>query len=320
MSTVALLLEDVGWQGEAWFRVLDTYFSLRHNDTLLGDYVERVLGRFRVPPDPLEVRSPPTPNVPPRYSLVSCDGDGDGDPSAARYLLYYGDTLLIDTPTTGYTLTHLFWHVNAEAIRQTGSFFLAHAGCVLAPSGAGLVLPAESGSGKTTLVTALVKAGFGYLSDEAAVVDPVSGSLHPFPKALTIKTGSFPLFPELAAEHLGSLVPGTWHVHPDQLRPGAAVTGSCDPGWIVPIRYDPEVDGAQLSPLRPAEVVVELAGSSLNLHRYGIRALPLLAQLARRAGGFRLRFGNLDAAVEALTDLTASPDGGGGSRPAHLQA
>ncbi|MGH9179076.1 MAG: hypothetical protein ACRD0N_11050 [Acidimicrobiales bacterium] len=299
-------LDDVQWRGEEpCFRVLDTYFTLRYDDPLLGRYVEAVLARFRVPPDPREYRSPPTPNVPPRYSLRTVEADGHGG-GEASYQLYYGDTLMIDTPTTGRTLTHLFWHVNAEAVRQTGSFLLVHAGCVLAPSGRALLLPAQSGSGKTTLVTALVQAGFGYLSDEAAVVDPVSGRIHPFPKALTLKSGSFELFPELAGDHLGSLVPGTWHVDPGRLGPADVPTGAFPAGWVVAIGYDPTVDGAQLSPMRAAEAVVEVGMSTLNLHRYRARALPLLADLARRTSAYRLRFASLEAALEAITTLTAN--------------
>jgi len=34
------------------------------------------------------------------------------------------------------------------------------------------VLPAPSGSGKTTLTAGLVAAGWGYLTDELAILDP----------------------------------------------------------------------------------------------------------------------------------------------------
>lgn len=309
----ASTLEEIEWRREVCFRVLDTYFTLRYDDTGLGSYVERVLARFRVPPDPHEYRNPPTPNVPPRYSLATVPAC-EGEAPEFHYLLYYGDTLLIDTTTPGGTLSHLFWHVNAEAIRQTGSFLLVHAGCVLAPSGRALLLPAHSGLGKTTLVTALAQAGFGYLSDEAAVLDPVSGRIHPFPKALTLKSGSFPLFPDLVGEHMNSLVPGTWHIDPGRLGSGAAPSGAFDPGWVVAIGYDPSVDGAELTPLRAAETAIEVGVCTLNLHRYRARALPLLADLARRTSAYRLRFGRLDAAVATIATLTGTTGPGGGRR------
>ncbi len=53
-----------------------------------------------------------------------------------------------------------------------------HAG-VVGWKGSAIVLPGISGSGKTTLVTALVKAGATYYSDEYAVLDE-DGLLHPY--------------------------------------------------------------------------------------------------------------------------------------------
>src|SRR5687768_6515793 len=50
-----------------------------------------------------------------------------------------------------------------------------------------MLLPAASGSGKTTLVTALLGAGFRFLSDDLAAVDPNTLQLLPFPKLPCLK-------------------------------------------------------------------------------------------------------------------------------------
>jgi hypothetical protein len=60
-----------------------------------------------------------------------------------------------------------------------------HAGAV-AYKGRGIVIPGKSFSGKTTLVTALVKAGAEYYSDEYAVIRP-DGALLPYPKDLSLR-------------------------------------------------------------------------------------------------------------------------------------
>jgi len=62
-------------------------------------------------------------------------------------------------------------------------YFLFHAGSV-ARGGRGLLLPAPSGSGKTTLVAALIQAGFGFLAEDVAVLDPSTAELHPFANSL----------------------------------------------------------------------------------------------------------------------------------------
>jgi hypothetical protein len=60
-----------------------------------------------------------------------------------------------------------------------------HAG-VVEHHGRALLAPGLSFAGKTTLVTALVRAGATYLSDDYAVIDP-SGLVHPFAKPLSIR-------------------------------------------------------------------------------------------------------------------------------------
>ena len=65
-----------------------------------------------------------------------------------------------------------------------------HAG-VVGWRGRAIVIPGVSGSGKTTLVKALVQAGAVYYSDEYAVLDD-QGLVAPFPKPLSVRTGTSP--------------------------------------------------------------------------------------------------------------------------------
>lgn len=43
-----------------------------------------------------------------------------------------------------------------------------------------MVFPAPSRSGKTTLTVGLVVAGWGYLTDELAILDPSGATVSPF--------------------------------------------------------------------------------------------------------------------------------------------
>lgn len=67
-----------------------------------------------------------------------------------------------------------------------------HAGVVAAGHGS-LLIPGTSGLGKTTLVAALVRAGFGYLSDEVLAVDRARGVLSAFPRPLALAAESWTL-------------------------------------------------------------------------------------------------------------------------------
>ena len=301
MSTTALRsadLDSIRWKAEQAFRSLSYYFTIRWNTERLGKYVRHVLGVFSVPPDPSETRTPPTPGLPPSYSLIDL-----GSREQRRYRLLYGDGLLISSDKKDDVLNLLFWHVNAETFWQTGDFLLLHAGSVVSPAGQGILLPGEAGSGKTTLTAGLVRAGFGYLSDEAGVIDPVTGRLHPYPKTLNLKRGSFRLFSgPKASDGLDPVIAGRWYLRPDEIRPGA-VGGPCELRFVIAPRYR---EGAPTELIRTskAETIRDLWDSVWGLHRYGPRALHLLAQVMRRADGYRLLFGDLDEGVRAIGRLT----------------
>ena len=71
-----------------------------------------------------------------------------------------------------------------------GAVFI-HAGCAVA-NGLGIVIPGYTWFGKTSLVSALVKAGADYYSDEYAVLDH-RGLVHPYPRALRVRSRMPPM-------------------------------------------------------------------------------------------------------------------------------
>src|SRR6266496_1687512 len=147
-------LEHLRWKPEETYRVLSYYFSVRSNSARLRDFTRLWLRDFAVPPDSSERRSPPTPGLPALYAVVDL-----GRADAQRYRLFLSDAQMIASANLSDVLRHLFWHINAETVRQTGDFLLIHAGAVVSPAGEGILLPAESGYGKSTMVAGLVQAG-----------------------------------------------------------------------------------------------------------------------------------------------------------------
>jgi hypothetical protein len=289
----ASALARVRWKGEETFRTLSYYFSIRWNAEAAGEHVRRTLGNFVAPRDPSEYAEPRTPGLPPQYSIVK---------SGRTYTLFFGDGTLRSNNRLGVVLGRLFWHVNQHTIRRTGDFLLIHAGAVSTPGGEGILLPARSGGGKTTLTTALVRAGFQYLSDDAAPVDPVTGTLYPYPKAISLKEGPVPVFPDLyASRKRADWVDGHW-IRPTDIRPGA-VGGPCRIRFVVAHEYRPGAP-THVAPLTAAQGAMELLNNALNLFFYRSRALPLVADVARGARSYRMISGDLDDAVRAITELT----------------
>jgi hypothetical protein len=297
--------EDVDWVGEAHFRVLGYYFSLHWTAAELADPVLAVFDSFRVPPDPREHRIPPTPNVPAVYTLVHT-----GSRTRLACQLFYGDSKVFDADEADVIVRHVLWHIGDEAIRRTGSYLLVHAGAVATEAGRCLVLPGASGSGKTTLVTALVRAGFDYLSDEAAAIDPVSRHVFPFARPLALKSGSLPLFPDLAETVECIRVADELFVPPSALRPDP-LAGPGPVDWIVAIGHEPRAR-TELSELSAAEGLFELGRHAINLSQYGSRALPLLADVARGARSYRLVSGDLAEAVDAMLGIVGGDARGAG--------
>lgn len=301
-------LARVRWKGEATYRVLSYYFSLRWNWSAAREYAAYVLEPFAVPPDPRERANPPTPGSPPTYSLLD-----RGRGRVPRYALLfgdpaYGDTPLIDSQNPGDVLDFFFWHVNSETVRWTRDFVLVHAGAVATPLGEGLVIVGESGSGKTTLTAALLQHGFGYLSDEAAAIDPVTRRLHPYPKALSIKESSAELFSHVDWSGLPHLTNGQRHVRPEDVRPGC-VAGPCEVRFVIAHHHKASAV-TRLTPITRATALLELARNALNLSTYGARGLTVLADVVRGARSHRLISGSLGEAVALVSNLTRVPGPG----------
>lgn len=82
-----------------------------------------------------------------------------------------------------------------DTVQRSGCTFAVHAG-VVHRNGQATILPAPSGSGKTTLVAGLMHAGFGYMSDEIALIGE-DMSVRPLPVSLCIKQPAWRLVSDL---------------------------------------------------------------------------------------------------------------------------
>jgi hypothetical protein len=176
-----------------------------------------------------------------------------------------------------------------------------HAGVVASRHGDGVLILGDPGSGKTTLVAALVQDGFGYLSDEAGVIDPESGLVHPFPRPLRFKEGT---------ERIERLAPlldparrdGSRHVVADEIRPGA-LAAPCTVGYVIDHRFRADAP-TSLGRLTRAEALARIGSATPGLRHHGARGLAALKRLVSDAEAYTLRSGSLDAAVEAIRAVT----------------
>jgi hypothetical protein len=262
-------------------------FEVEAPDPRLTSYVERLYASF---PDPSRVDH--------RYALR------DGLTGPAPCELWFDDDRVGEQEVAEALVATFVHDLNRRALGGCGHLIL-HAGGV-EHNGVGVVFPGAMEAGKTTLSAGLVRAGFGYLTDEGVAVDRADLRIHPYPKPFSIDRGAWPLFPELepnADLATDAYKVDQWQVPPTDIRPDP-LGRSCPVAVIIFPKYE---DGSETSiePLRRAESLVELAKNTYKFDEQGAPALDVLAEVVRPAACYRLTTGALDAAVAAVTKLLA---------------
>ncbi len=284
------------WASDESYRVLAYRFRIRTASVGAAELIGRALGACA---------EHAVGDGVPTYEL----GLRHGERPTARLTL--NDEPLLRNTSPADAFSHLVWHVMNEAVTAASSrFLIVHAGVVLAPDGSAVVLPAASGGGKTTLVAGLVRAGFAFLSDEMAAVDPDARVVIPVPRSMFVKPGTFEALgmspPEISAD-ARTFLDGTWPVRPEDLRAGS-LGGPATVRTVVAPAYRPGSE-TTIEPISRAAGLAELARNAFNLEAFGgSRAVRLLGEIVGPAGCYRLAVGPLGDAVAAVAGAAASAD------------
>jgi hypothetical protein len=268
---------------------LERHFRVRTDDPHIARYVDQIFGSLTatepdVDPTAVSIIDVVTGNRPYRLLLDGVDICGGDD---------------LDS-----LMTFLHWRLNQLAIASTSTSVLLHASAVRRPDGVA-VFPAESNSGKSTLAAGLVRAGFGYVTDEAVAIDPAHGRVEPFPKPISIDPGSWSLFADSAPSIEGA--PDTffrheWHLDPRALRTTAL--DQIDLAQTVSLVAFPRYQAGgptTFEAMRPAEALLTLLRNAFNLATVGPPGVAALATIANEVPCLRLTIGDLDAAIDLIS-------------------
>ena len=157
------------------FRLFDTDVVVEADDPAVTALFARAYARFRIPkphPDAVHysVRSSGELVLDSQVHRVEAP-----DPSTGS-----GQALLAD---------YAYTRILNDALGRVRSHILIHA-AALSHDGRGLLVAGPSGYGKTTLALALIRRGFGFLSDDIAALSYTDGRLHPCPRALNVRNGA----------------------------------------------------------------------------------------------------------------------------------
>jgi len=240
------------------------------------------------------------------YDLIDLVRGGVDHPPSARFVLLRDGRVLYGSAHGDDLVDYADWHAASVALTAVSTYAVFHS-AVLDDRGRGLLLPAASGSGKTTLTAALVRAGFGYLSDEAALVDPATRRVHAYPKPLSVKrplaTARLLALPDDVAREAPREPERVWHLD------AALLASDCrrevtEVGVIIFPRYEPDGRTA-LQALGRSEAALRLLRCGVNDGARPPRGVALAAALAAGAACYQLVVNDLAAAVALVADVCA---------------
>ncbi|MBI4719434.1 MAG: hypothetical protein HY763_16685 [Planctomycetes bacterium] len=202
------------------------------------------------------------------------------------------------------------WGINLRVMETRDEYLQFHAAS-LSHHGRGFVFAGDSGCGKSTLAATLTARGWRYFCDEFALVDPRTLRLHPFPKAICIKTGSYGLVRELGwrfarrCDYVKALKGRVGYLNPRAAGSGEIAQPTAIRGIVFP-RYSPGTSPA-LRRIPRSVAALRLFRQSFNHDRFPDSAVPIIVRLVEKAECFELDVG---APRETTRLLEECLDGG----------
>ena len=294
---ISRLLAGVRWTHVSGpYQALDLRFGVRTSDPVLGSFLQTLFHPFRGQGQLDDV-----------LWLSGLERQRPSNRASA----YIGAHRLTVTTRRPLVLAALLWALNQEVVRSTKGCLLLHASAA-ERDGTVVVLPGPSGSGKTTLCAALLRRGYRYITDETVALDIATGRVRPFPKALSLDRGSWPLFADLAPQATDEhrhYIQEQWHLTSEQLG-GAPPVGPeiGQPRIVLRPRYQ---DGATTiaTAVRPAEAIQLLAENSFNATDWGQAGLDACAATVQGCTTLgRITFGDLNEACDIIDHAVAQAD------------
>ena len=183
-------------------------------------------------------------------------------------------------------------------------FLLLHASSV-ERDGRVLIMTGESGSGKSTLSALLASRGWRFLGDEFALIDPVTGLVHPFPRPISLKNGAIAEMQRLCPKaQFGPPIAGTpkgdlRHMVPD----ASAIAGMHEPAAPALILFPRFGFAAETRDVGPSEVFVRLTQASTNYVALGEAGFGALTRLVCGVPARAIDYPDTDTALKLVEAL-----------------
>lgn len=199
------------------------------------------------------------------------------------------------------------WGLNWCLANRPLGYLVMHAG-LLAQSGQALMMPGFPGAGKSTLCAALcLLEEWQLLSDELAILDPVSGLMQPHPRPISLKNASIDVVSGFPQARLGPVYRDTRKGTISHAAcPEDSVAASAETArvrWVVFPRYEA---GSQplCDEISRAEAFALISEQSFNRERMGEVGFNALCDMLSDASCFQVVYGSTADGLQLIRDIT----------------
>ncbi len=199
--------------------------------------------------------------------------------------------------------------MNLQMALAQRRYLLLHASAV-ERGGRVLLLSGVSGAGKSTLAALLMTRGWRLMGDEFALVDPVTGLVHAFPRLVSLKNEGVGVMQAAAPDaRFGPLLSGTPKGDIRHLVPDATAIAAMDRPAVPALLLFPTFGRSQaVRAVGAAETFVRLTQASTNYVAMGERGFGALGRLVQDVPVRAIDYADTDtglALVEQMwSDLT----------------
>lgn len=181
---------------------------------------------------------------------------------------------------------------------------LLHASCV-ERDGRALVMAGDSGSGKSTLAALLGERGWRLMGDEFALLDLDTGTVHAFPRLVSLKNAAIGLLEqEAGADRFGPLMAATPKGDIRHLVPRPeAIARMDEPAMPALLLFPRFGHAAEARPVGQGEAFMRLTQASTNYVALGEAGFDALSRFAADVPGCAVDFPTGDAALAMVDEL-----------------
>lgn len=196
--------------------------------------------------------------------------------------------------------------MNLQMAMGQRHYLLLHASSV-ERDGKVLIITGESGAGKSTLSALLGEQGWRFMGDEFALIDPVTGMVHPFPRPVSLKNEAIDVMANMVGtDRFGPLLSGTPKGDIRHLIPPAdAIAKMGVPGKPALILFPRFGHDAEVRPIGASEVFVRLTQASTNYVALAERGFEALTNLVTKTPARAIDYPDTKTATALVDQLWA---------------